>query len=176
MTFAEAERIRDCKHEGQAVLTRRQNANGVWVAVKQCRVCGSNCGGVKKGPNFWGLPLWDDARAGQRQQAYEVVWRHQREQYDRDREEESADFWRRHAAALASEHWRRLRDKVARRCGGVCEGCGDRPARHLHHLTYERLGSELLLDVAYVCVQCHELIHGRQLGERPIATIKGVRR
>ncbi len=63
-----------------------------------------------------------------------------------------------YAEYLASEHWqdvRRLYRESDRpqRCR-----CGARGA-HLHHLTYERLGAELLTDLLLLCQPCHERIH-----------------
>ncbi len=46
------------------------------------------------------------------------------------------------------------------RSGGVCEACGDAPAAQVHHLTYERIGRELLFDLAAVCLECHKKAHG----------------
>ena len=60
---------------------------------------------------------------------------------------------------LKSEKWQQLRHKIFRRCHGVCEGCGDRPAVEVHHLTYERFGDELLFDLVGVCEECHEKVH-----------------
>jgi hypothetical protein len=33
----------------------------------------------------------------------------------------------------------------------------------VHHLTYERLGSELADDLLVLCRNCHELIHGKRI-------------
>jgi hypothetical protein len=48
-----------------------------------------------------------------------------------------------------------------------CEKCGASPqkitretALHVHHLTYERLGEELIEDVIIICRPCHEKEHG----------------
>jgi len=75
-----------------------------------------------------------------------------------------------------SEHWQWLRKEAYKRSGGCCERCGLRgenrygnPLRilNLHHLTYERLGHELLEDVELICHECHEKDHGVDpLGER----------
>jgi phage terminase large subunit GpA-like protein len=51
------------------------------------------------------------------------------------------------------------------RCHRVCEHCGERRAVQAHHLTYERLGDELLTDLLAVCLECHEEIHGRKIGD-----------
>lgn len=60
---------------------------------------------------------------------------------------------------LESEKWKSLRRRVWDRCGGVCEGCAERTAVELHHLTYARLGHELLTDLVALCEGCHDRAH-----------------
>ena len=64
-----------------------------------------------------------------------------------------------YADYLQSEQWKNLRGKVLRRADGVCEACGDAPAAQVHHLTYERVGREMLFDLAAVCLECHAKAH-----------------
>jgi len=62
-------------------------------------------------------------------------------------------------------HWQDFRkQKLGKNC---CEKCGASPekvtretALHVHHLTYERLGEELIEDVIIICRPCHEKEHG----------------
>ncbi len=44
----------------------------------------------------------------------------------------------------------------------VCERCGSSELLQVHHLTYERLGNELMDDVEVVCRKCHQELHGRE--------------
>lgn len=61
---------------------------------------------------------------------------------------------------LASREWA-LKKRAARsRSGGTCERCGQAPSAHVHHLTYERIGEELLEDLLDVCRGCHEWLSG----------------
>lgn len=62
---------------------------------------------------------------------------------------------------LRSPAWRKLRDRVRARSGGVCERCGRRPMVHVHHLTYERIFKERLMDLLAVCRPCHRELHRR---------------
>ena len=57
---------------------------------------------------------------------------------------------------LASREWALLKNAVRERSGGVCERCGNAPATQCHHLTYERIGRELLTDLQDICRPCHE--------------------
>jgi hypothetical protein len=75
---------------------------------------------------------------------------------------------------LESPHWqecRKLKLDEQRDVVGYnfCEKCGGRPeatrktALNVHHLTYERLGNELLDDLQIICRPCHDKEHGRDL-------------
>ena len=74
----------------------------------------------------------------------------------------------------ATEHWAELRYQAWKRADGHCERCDRelKPGRwHLHHLTYERAGDELLTDVEAICLPCHRLEHP---GKR-ILSARGIR-
>lgn len=74
---------------------------------------------------------------------------------------------------LDSERWRSLKMVRLAVAGFRCEDCGwrwvGRTPRQalawfdLHHVTYERVGSERLEDVRVLCRDCHELRHGRHV-------------
>jgi hypothetical protein len=59
-----------------------------------------------------------------------------------------------------SPQWADLRERTLQRAGYVCEQCRVNRAKQAHHLTYERLGNELLNDLLAVCISCHEELHG----------------
>lgn len=65
---------------------------------------------------------------------------------------------------LRSKHWqetrRLVRDRVIEQHGILrCERCPSTRDLETHHLTYKRLGAELLSDLVVVCNKCHEEIH-----------------
>jgi hypothetical protein len=61
---------------------------------------------------------------------------------------------------INSKEWKtNKRTEVLRRSGGVCERCHKWPVVNVHHLTYERLGNELLEDLLGVCTKCHKELH-----------------
>ena len=63
---------------------------------------------------------------------------------------------------LKSESWKKKKRLVLKRDNCICQGCGAKETTlEVHHLTYERVGSELLLDLVSLCVSCHEKIHNR---------------
>jgi hypothetical protein len=64
----------------------------------------------------------------------------------------------RYADYLASEHWLDVRRRYA--ASDRPQRCACGKARHaLHHLTYVRLGCELLEDLVAVCDPCHRRLH-----------------
>ena len=64
-----------------------------------------------------------------------------------------------YASYMRSPAWHKLRRQVIRRGNGVCERFGKWPVVNAHHLTYIRLGRELLSDLQGVCSKCHEELH-----------------
>lgn len=71
------------------------------------------------------------------------------------------DFWRRYHEYMNSYEWAQLKIQY-RRSGAplCCFVCKQKtPNIDFHHLTYARLGSERLSDIAPCCQQCHDLIH-----------------
>ena len=70
------------------------------------------------------------------------------------------DEWRRWYFGwyLHTPHWAALRAAVLKR-DPVCVGCDQVEAEHAHHLTYARLGCELLTDLVGMCRDCHARVH-----------------
>jgi hypothetical protein len=62
---------------------------------------------------------------------------------------------------LASREWAEKREAVRERSGDRCERCGG-PQQAVHHLTYERIGHELLEDLQAVCDPCHEYLSAKR--------------
>jgi hypothetical protein len=60
---------------------------------------------------------------------------------------------------LLSPHWAQIRrdyreSDLPQECF-----CGESDGVQLHHLTYERIGAERLLDLTPLCAPCHALVH-----------------
>lgn len=77
-------------------------------------------------------------------------------------------------AYFRSRHWRRFRRLKLRQVDYRCQKCGEefqwgikglRP--RIHHLTYRRLGRELLSDCSALCEDCHGLEHAWKTHDRP---------
>ena len=59
---------------------------------------------------------------------------------------------------IASNAWRARRLRFIATTKGRCP-CGARDNLHVHHATYERMGSERDEDLRLVCERCHSEIH-----------------
>lgn len=73
---------------------------------------------------------------------------------------------------IESEHWQAFRrlalqEQLKRHGRNFCQQCPpecttrEDTELHVHHITYQRLGKELIEDVAIICRPCHLAIHGR---------------
>lgn len=69
-------------------------------------------------------------------------------------------WWDWYNGYLASPEWHARRLAVLKRDHNCCRGC-NADASQVHHLTYERVGRELLDDLVAVCDECHEKLHAR---------------
>ena len=72
-------------------------------------------------------------------------------------------------AYLCSREWALRRQKVIKRCGGICERCCDAKVTHVHHLTYARKYNERTEDLQGLCEPCHKHTHGIE-SRRPTRT------
>lgn len=93
--------------------------------------------------------------AEKRQQEYERI----RQENERLRLEENAKWWDWYNEYLRSPKWAVTRQKVLKRSGGLCEGCGDVKATQVHHTTYKHVGNELLWELRAICDACHDRCH-----------------
>lgn len=63
---------------------------------------------------------------------------------------------------LASEHWQQVRRHKGLYQRHLCKLCGksnDETLLNLHHLTYRRMGKERGDDTAWLCGDCHRIVH-----------------
>ena len=67
---------------------------------------------------------------------------------------------------LKSGEWDLLRGLKLKSAKYACEGCGESGlVLDIHHLTYERIGFELLTDLVVLCRECHEKVHNPKVDE-----------
>lgn len=167
-----------CSHpDAMVTLRRRVIGGGTTVYAHQCERCGRLVGKwVKKErvTNPDALPEWNDDLATRWQKGeseYAVTYRKWRvsqvgveafAKVDDTANERLTLFRETYSGYLNSEPWRIKRSIVMRRADGVCEGCGVNNATQVHHLTYDRVGKEMLFDLVAICESCHKSIHGAE--------------
>ncbi len=90
----------------------------------------------------------------------------QQAQWDRDqaayrarRQAEDQAWHDAYTGYLKGAQWDNRRRLVLKRANGLCEGCRNQPATQVHHLTYRRVGNEMLFDLVAVCDHCHAICH-----------------
>jgi hypothetical protein len=65
----------------------------------------------------------------------------------------------RYLAYLNSSEWKKKRQAVLERSGGICERCRKFRVDEVHHLTYAHVFNEPLEDLQGVCKPCHAFLH-----------------
>lgn len=65
----------------------------------------------------------------------------------------------RYESYLLTPAWREKREQTLVRDGRACRACYSGKRLHVHHMTYERLGHELLSDLVTLCEPCHGKVH-----------------
>lgn len=67
---------------------------------------------------------------------------------------------------LKSDLWKQKRSTVLSVLGGRCQICKDKTGITVHHVSYERIGKELIDDLQVLCKDCHKMVHFL-VSERP---------
>lgn len=86
-------------------------------------------------------------------------WERQNEEWKERKREKDRQWHAWYDEYLRSDEWKQRRHQVLQRAGGMCEGCLKRSATQVHHLTYDRVGKEMLFDLVAICDICHGQIH-----------------
>ncbi|MBP7241777.1 hypothetical protein [Amaricoccus sp.] len=148
----------DCSHP-TTELRERGVAKEGRQHVYQCTVCGLAASRAIKRDDSLILPQWDEyARpkwqgviASRKRTFLTAVFERQAEEDRRVSHE--------YEAYLLSDEWRTKRSLVLERDGDLCQGCRQRPATQVHHLTYEHMLDEFLFELVSVCDECHARLH-----------------
>jgi hypothetical protein len=72
-----------------------------------------------------------------------------------DPERPGESYKARYKRYLRSDVWKEKTAAVHERAEGICEVCGVRDSKAVHHLTYERIFEEPLGDLQAICHGCH---------------------
>jgi hypothetical protein len=144
-----------CLHP-RSEVRRRLDAGGRRTYWRQCLECGSTVGAMVASSvalaEGSAPPAFDEAARGRGREAVSRFYAEQRAARDR--------AWRDgYDAYLRSDAWRAKRVQALRRDNFQCQGCRERPATQVHHLTYAHVGDELLFELISICDKCHAHAH-----------------
>lgn len=78
---------------------------------------------------------------------------------ERQKAKEYSEFTEARMEAMNTQHWQTCKIAVKKRCGGICEGCGNNQIVDVHHKTYRNLGDEFLFELIGLCRECHNRYH-----------------
>lgn len=162
--YADIEARYACAHQHRE-LRVRTIADGRQTLVNQCVRCGNTSLPIaratarslsKKTP----IPPHNDN--------LEPQWRAQKSaEYQKVFEKLAPALAAEYESYLRSDVWRERRSAVLTRASNLCELCEKARAANVHHLTYVRLGNELLSDLLAVCESCHAILHASDAAQQP---------
>lgn len=144
----------ECDHPN-TVPRSRVDSSGRTFYIRQCTDCGQQVGTAIKKASIKNL---DNVQPFDEEHAQEFE-RQRWARFDELRRERVETRQADYSAYLSSAAWQAKRFKVLERDNYLCQGCRERRAVEVHHLTYEHIGNELLFELVSVCRQCHETLH-----------------
>jgi hypothetical protein len=156
-----------CDH-AETEIRRLVASNGVRHFREQCLRCGDSLRSVRVRDVPLRLQVHPVAFDESLRKAWgEAKWERFRAIQEETQSVEREERRRAYRKYLATPMWTIKRQLVLDRAGDLCEGCRRRRPVEVHHLTYERLGREMLFDLVAVCRPCHEAIHDRDDDDDP---------
>jgi 5-methylcytosine-specific restriction endonuclease McrA len=133
-------------------VVQRVLANGAKTYVEQCQICGKSIKVWKKQDiQTPYVGVWKDSLV--------TEWREAQKRVDEAARQERRKEYH---SYLQSQAWKDKRAKVLARAKNLCEGCAEKPATEVHHLTYANVGNELLFELVALCSGCHSRSHASQ--------------
>jgi 5-methylcytosine-specific restriction endonuclease McrA len=159
-----AYREQECRHPDMEIR-RVTVVGGATQFRMQCQSCGTFQGQAIPHSSVSDVSPHDAALPVRYRQKREdeystIIQRHVWKQKGRD-----TAWWQKYKDHLKSPGWKAKRLKVLQRAQGQCEGCAERPANEVHHLTYEHVCEEFLFELVALCSVCHARIHPREEAE-----------
>jgi 5-methylcytosine-specific restriction endonuclease McrA len=131
--------------------------NGTRQLRRQCIACGDLIG-----PSLahkMAAPDTPEIDAALWKKWGEDWWGEHRRNFRDELEKNSREWWAWYNEYLRSEAWGEKRRQVLERDDGICQGCRSVRAAHVHHLTYDNVGDELLFQLVSLCEGCHHKAH-----------------
>lgn len=156
----------ECEHRWD--LRRLMASDGTARYVRECVICGAQTSQIAKAKlspeQMEAAPLVTDSetRAARRGGRWSAIQAVKMQMLQEVGERIRGEAQREYQDYLHSPHWLRIRRRRMEMANGICEGCGEKPATEVHHLTYDHRGYEMLWELRAVCRECHDVIHGAQ--------------
>lgn len=144
-----------CPHvDGAKPRWRTEKKQAVWL---QCLNCGATVGKAIKQSTMsplqlCSLEMWDEALAKKHNELWMQV-------YELKKQEKEMGWTAWYNDYLDSPAWKVKREAVLKRDNRWCQGCREKHATQVHHLSYKHVGKELLFELTSVCSDCHVVIH-----------------
>ena len=149
-----------CECLGETTIRRKPIRGGGFQLKHQCMVCGAAVGSAIAHDKFnIQIDEWDLSLEAAWKENVNKFYRDNAFQLEQNIENKSTQWWKQYNKYLLSEQWRDRRDRIFRRAGYICEGCGAKPASQVHHLSYKNVGKEFLWEIVAVCDDCHARCH-----------------
>lgn len=151
----------DCNHENTEVRLRTVRGGATQIFC-QCTDCGDTLGSaIKKNSVSGDLPAFNEALPGKHVAAKKLDYDRIARKHFHLQKQREASHQKEYDAYLSSKKWAQKRQKVIERSGGLCEGCRERVAEDVHHISYDHIYDEFLFELVALCRQCHDRIHGK---------------
>ncbi len=150
-----------CAHE-QLELCEFTDAGGNRHFKRYCLRCGEIKGTsiARREIGDRHVSAYDKSIAEKYSEARSLEFKAIQQKHIRIQKRDSGEVSKEYRTHLASDKWRKeIRPKVMKRANGICEGCLDKSATEVHHLTYEHLGNEFMFELLAVCNDCHGRLH-----------------
>ena len=160
----------ECQHKKlQKVL--RTVKGGSKQLVKQCLDCGTQIGSAFSQKNLPEEPgVWNGDLARKYDTQRKATLQSIREKHFEKQQRVSGNFSQLYYEHMKSEKWLQMRVKIFRRANNICEGCLEKPARDVHHLSYAHLSDELMFELVALCRECHVKVEQTQNCDDDIGT------
>lgn len=113
--------------------------------------------------------MWNDSHGAKHEADRKVEFDGILQKHIRKQKSGEDGFKREYDIYLKTPGWRARRAKVMKRANGICEGCLERQATQVHHLTYGHVFEEFMFELVAVCDECHARVH---IDKRPEAIVQ----
>ena len=158
------EKLFKCAHESLE-LRKRKVKGGAIQYVKQCLSCGNAMPQPIKQEAALSINKGNEPVAFDEKKQFdwsvkkENAYREIKDRYEASKDVEIAQHSEWYRVYLQSSEWKLKRKKVLARAKNICEGCADKPASEVHHISYANIGDELLYQLVALCEDCHRKAH-----------------